>query len=514
MVLGYAFDECMKGDLEKVREIIKKDGHLNACNFHGITNMHYACMGGHLDVVKFFIDSGVDPNEIILNAYKVESYSYLYVACSHGHKEVIKYLIEKGANIYHIQNNGYDCVINTLFKCCKLNDMSLIDFLVDECEIDLKHKSKNGTSYMMHAFTLGSFKMVEYLIKKDNFDLTFFTEKNDDGYDCIKHLLHSKNCELSCFNFLVSKLPKNSISDVLHEQNSEGLNCLHRACVRCKNINLIESFINEYCMDINLKSKNGLTCLTMACYGQNFDVIKYLIEVKNMSVNDKDNEGDTCFIWAVWTKNLEIIDYLLLHGANIHDKNHEGDSCIQIAYSLQDYDLIDYFVKKGCDINNINNNGESCLSLAIEQSWAIINGHDSKRFIEYALKNNIDVNSSHINKILKKYSNTLGGKKVLRYKYLKEQNYHKYYKISYQKVGYFYPNSSQNTCSICFEPNVEVKTKCDHVYCNKCYTNYYNFDKDHRCAVCRSEIDNEIIYVINKSIGVLNSLLTGRKNNF
>ena len=61
-------------------------------NLNGNTPLHAACMGGHLDIVKFLINTiGCDPLSI-----NIEGLPCLHMAAEHGHLNVVEYFIRGG----------------------------------------------------------------------------------------------------------------------------------------------------------------------------------------------------------------------------------------------------------------------------------------------------------------------------------------------------------------------------------------------------------------------------------
>ncbi len=58
------------------------------------SGMYYACLGGHINVIKFLIDKGADNFQGGMNH-----------ACLEGHKEIVEFMISKGANDW---NTGLD----------------------------------------------------------------------------------------------------------------------------------------------------------------------------------------------------------------------------------------------------------------------------------------------------------------------------------------------------------------------------------------------------------------------
>ncbi len=50
------------GDVERVKELLKKGANPNTKDIDGQTPLHMAASGGHFDVVKLLLEHGADPN--------------------------------------------------------------------------------------------------------------------------------------------------------------------------------------------------------------------------------------------------------------------------------------------------------------------------------------------------------------------------------------------------------------------------------------------------------------------
>ncbi len=81
------------GDLDKVKECIKRGAYINTKSSNGRTSLHWAAFEGCLPGVEYLIKEVDD-----INAKDNTSRTPLHYAARNGHLDVVKYLIEEGAD--------------------------------------------------------------------------------------------------------------------------------------------------------------------------------------------------------------------------------------------------------------------------------------------------------------------------------------------------------------------------------------------------------------------------------
>jgi ankyrin repeat protein len=79
--------------LEELKAIMQKGFHFESHDGRKHTALSEAACQGHIDVVKFLLENGADPNALNDNGR-----SPLWRASFNGHVEVVQALLEAGAN--------------------------------------------------------------------------------------------------------------------------------------------------------------------------------------------------------------------------------------------------------------------------------------------------------------------------------------------------------------------------------------------------------------------------------
>ena len=92
-------------DLKTCRELVSQYGIkvINQHDSHGHTPMHWAALGGHTEIIKFFINCGADINRQSKTDYGPFP---IHWACVSGHVLAVDLLLQNGASIDVADNKG------------------------------------------------------------------------------------------------------------------------------------------------------------------------------------------------------------------------------------------------------------------------------------------------------------------------------------------------------------------------------------------------------------------------
>ena len=139
-------EACEKGDVEKVKKLIKSGIDVNHCWTYEQRPIHIASIKGQEKVVNLLLQLGsyIDP----VDKYGITP---LANACCSGDLPTIKLLISAGANV-----NNEDVLRETpLFSVDLVHDNTSIFKLLTESGANLNHRNKFGMTifdkYMQHS---------------------------------------------------------------------------------------------------------------------------------------------------------------------------------------------------------------------------------------------------------------------------------------------------------------------------------------------------------------------------
>jgi len=265
------FDAVENGHTEKVKELTK-DIDIDAFNEVGITAMHIAARDGNLDMLKYLIKMGANPQ--IETSVKAESAGFFHntpisLAIENGHRNIVQYLIEQ-AEVNPNAQKYYDetilhVAIRTLeeYNCVKK----------DEQHKQIIRNIRNIIEYIIKAQKIEARKIKRY---------------------------------------------SNSTSSAEYNINHAGESPLHAAAI----IGDLETFkliVDQDKYDLNRPNKEGMTPLHYATQEGHLEIVQYLIEEKSIDPNLKVIKGEyehsrvnfSPIHIAAQNGELEIIKYLV-----------------------------------------------------------------------------------------------------------------------------------------------------------------------------------------------------------
>jgi Ankyrin repeats (3 copies) len=158
-------ENCALGNYKEVQDIINENPNINLDG-----RLFAACSGGHIEIVKFFIETNIniyDPDDLD---------EALYGACVGGHIKIVKLLIEKRANdldwLLHVACRGSHIeIVKILIEKgatkCGIHGSNIVKCY---CPIkNYKYKELNGKKFNNLTKDLELVKLTNY-------------EENHNGY--------------------------------------------------------------------------------------------------------------------------------------------------------------------------------------------------------------------------------------------------------------------------------------------------------------------------------------------
>ena len=286
--------------------------------------LHWACIHGHLHVVKYFVD---EHNMSLLS--DCGGHSILYFAMVSGNVDLVKYLIEK---------SNYRLQITTELKLLlvyKVGSLPLLKFLISENYIEPTAKIVHGRNLLHAACMQEAIGIVKYLI--DDCKLSAICLADEDmsplhfaaGFghlEIVKYLINEKKCD---------PLSRNKRDDT----------CFHRAGLGGR-LTVIRYLVNEGKFDPMIEGQEKRTALHVACARDHLSVVQYLVEECNADVSCKDTQQQSPIHICALLGHLRTLKYLIQMKCNVNSIGYMDRTLLHLASIEGRLDVVQYLVEK------------------------------------------------------------------------------------------------------------------------------------------------------------------------
>ncbi|XP_048247261.1 ankyrin repeat and KH domain-containing protein 1-like [Haliotis rufescens] len=127
-------------------------------NNDGDNILHYACHGGHIDIVKHIIDEA----KLNINTRDILGRTALMIAATYGHKDVFELLVEKDSDISRTDKEGN----NILHMACRGGHVKMVEHVLSQKYIDINCRGQYGGTPLMFAAFHGRREVFDLLMTK------------------------------------------------------------------------------------------------------------------------------------------------------------------------------------------------------------------------------------------------------------------------------------------------------------------------------------------------------------
>ena len=162
-------------------------------------------------------------------------------------------------------------------------------------------------------------------------------------------------------------------------------------------INIVKILI-ERGAEINEKSKNDETALTIACENNNVHIVEFLL--KNGAL-DLRSKKETSLIIAIKKGYTDVIKLLVKYRKDMINKSYMGETPLMIACEWADVDIVELLLRNGAMINEINIIEETVLHYALQ------NKKYAKEIIISLLDNGVDIAPIQKNNKIKNFIDSI-----------------------------------------------------------------------------------------------------------
>ncbi|KAF7888033.1 uncharacterized protein EAF02_002574 [Botrytis sinoallii] len=285
------------GQTYNVLQVLKKwNPSINSCsNIDGLSPLHRASKGGHLEIVKILLNYGasldlptsIDGIDTTENLFGLKCATSFHLAVANGHINVARFLEEYGADIN-------------------------------------KPDMKSGIT-PLHSATAQRIEMMEYLIQSSLYHGSFST-KTPTGWTVL--MAAAKLGSIDAFEFVLC----NSDPSIVILQDETGFNCFHEAIRSSIAPRRKVAVLRRSCVNPFISTKEGLTPLHIAAE-RGFNIFRETLEfilnsLSRLSVGLSRKSGrhnKLCLgVWIVYST------YFDTQGINLEVGDIEGRSTLLV----------------------------------------------------------------------------------------------------------------------------------------------------------------------------------------
>jgi ankyrin repeat protein len=136
-----------------------------------------------------------------------------------------------------------------------------------------------------------------------------------------------------------------SLGNDINKKNSKGNAAIHMAITRGE-IEHVQSMIEEYSADLEIRDANSNTPLLLAFHCQNYELVQLLLTY-GADFRAMDLNNNTPLHLAFHQNFLEIARELVSMGASINAVNYNGNSPLMLACHCKSFELASMLLQNG-----------------------------------------------------------------------------------------------------------------------------------------------------------------------
>lgn len=327
--------------------------YINTTDASGNAAVHGAVFAGHLDVLKFLVESCCcddNDNGVDLQLKNGLGCSPIWIAAGYDRIECLEYLIDKLHNMNQLDVglldanstgdtpfvaavsrgniNACKCLLSCVEDKFYKPDDDELAYWDTKCKI-LRTSNNSGDTALKVAVATGQGEeLVTWLLEEDDLCLAkqhSTTSNSSDKDDDVDNPMQTKS---------------------VNRKNEAGLSPLIVACER--NLPAIAELLLKHGADLTIKDAMGRNPLSVASFCGCDDVVEFLLnktDASTLLIDMKDGNGCTPLWLACRTGNLSMVKVLIDAGADTKVANNEGLTPQDVASKFKKDKVVEYFMQ-------------------------------------------------------------------------------------------------------------------------------------------------------------------------
>ncbi|XP_046635844.1 poly [ADP-ribose] polymerase tankyrase-1-like [Daphnia pulicaria] len=359
---------------------VKGLGDVNDQNEQGVTALHYAAFKSNEITAEHLIQKGADVNRLDIEGHtplhvaasqakdmkiidvllkNIEDEAIFkndataIVACAKMNKnerltdQIVARLVEKG--IASIEESQSDEVNAEMFRITIRNRVHITTETYNEIEMNALHLAS------IYAKTTD---LIDEVLRKGEFDINGV---DNDGNTPLHYAIEGMNPAIIIPHLILKGADPNV-------GNKNGVTPLHKAATYAKDVQVVELFLNNPDVDVNLMDDDGRTALEYAMdnkHGLGGKIANLLKGKVDVEIDNKP-DAEEALDRAIKNSDLEMIRALIKNGFNFNADEIKLNVLHLASRYAKTTDIIDVILETGeFDINGVDNDGLTPLHHAI-----------------------------------------------------------------------------------------------------------------------------------------------------
>ena len=320
------FEAARSGHLDMAKWLVSRGADPNHSNEWGDSPANEAASMGHWDLVWFLADEGADLTKKVEHAHS----TLVLSAVRHRSVEALAELKRRGVDLSQRQWNG----ATAIHEAARTGESAMIDWLIQSSGIDINATNDQGEGAVHEASMMGHLEVLWKLIRAG-------ADLGAPGSAQATSILHSAVTH-SAVEVLDLLMSRGVVADL--NADKYGRTPLIEA-VRTGNTATVDWLLRAGA-NVSMEGSNGETAVVTAAMEGKFDVLWKLVEA-GASVFNTNEYGGSLLMSAVHHGDSEHVTKLLDMGLNINHANHRGDTALTLAASRDDVALLEMLIKRG-----------------------------------------------------------------------------------------------------------------------------------------------------------------------
>ena len=350
------------------------------------TALLYSAMGGHSDLVEFFIKRNCNTSQI--NSIGA---SLSLLACQSGQLALIQKL--EALSLFSSNSTDYYW-LTILHYSCMSNNVELLKYLLTRYQLAIDVKDRFGKTTLHIASWYASSSVVEYIVSIQGNEALLATDNH--GWSCL-HWASNTFMEIKA-GIVYSKLyaPRDApVIEIINTNINQNIDFIKRnervrmfssllkKASTCPNFNinattnngwsllhcasdtgstLLVKALEEYNINPSLDC-DGMSPLHWAAHSSSTSVLGYIISHYNLNTNDPDYTGHTPLMYSCQSGSINSVQYLINnHNSDPNITDNNGMTPLHHSCRNGHIDITQYLIEvQHCDINKTNNEGRTLV---------------------------------------------------------------------------------------------------------------------------------------------------------